>query len=249
MLDAVSRWDPFRGNIQRLPELTARLKARQAALLEPNAETPPAVQPRMVPCALPVPRTVTPAGSGRALYVSLTAAHVSPFTDRAGAATNIQDAVNAAAEGDVVWVAGGTYAVDQPITIEKGITVLSEAGATGTRIDGQNRSRGFVVKHRGAVLDGFTIVRGFSSSRGGGLFLQDGGCVRNCIVTDCRAHSGGGLALDRGGTLEGCVVRNNRVGRSGRGGGIQVAGGRIRRCTITDNHTESRGAVPVRFLW
>src|ERR1700690_1169322 len=42
-------------------------------------------------------------------YVSPVGAHLSPFTDWATAATNIQAALDASAAGDRVWVTNGVY--------------------------------------------------------------------------------------------------------------------------------------------
>ncbi|MEO6183690.1 MAG: hypothetical protein ABIP71_11445, partial [Verrucomicrobiota bacterium] len=87
--------------------------------------------------------TTTSFGADR--FVSLTGAHVPPFTNWTDAATNIQDAIDASSAGEVVWVTNGVYAtggkvmagdLTNRIAITKAITVRSVNGPAATIIQG-----------------------------------------------------------------------------------------------------------------
>ena len=83
----------------------------------------------------------------------------------------IQDAIDAAVDGDTVIVRAGTY-VENIDFLGKAITVKSEQGPAATTIDG-NSTNTVVTFQSGetldSVLDGFTITNG-SASHGGGIY-------------------------------------------------------------------------------
>jgi hypothetical protein len=111
-------------------------------------------------------------------------------------AASIQQAIDAAAGGDTVLVAPGTYV--ENITFRgKSITVESEQGPEVTIIDGGGA--GSVVtfasgENRSAVLRGFTIRNGRNSFSGGGVLVQNSSpsIIGNAIV-DNGACSGAGV--------------------------------------------------------
>ena len=79
-------------------------------------------------------------------YVSLSGSHLPPFTSWAEAATNIQAAIDAANEGDTIWVTNGVYnsggkimAGDlvNRVALDKAVTVQSVNGPAVTVIEGQ----------------------------------------------------------------------------------------------------------------
>ncbi len=112
-----------------------------------------------------------------------------------------------------------------------------------------------------AVLDGFTIKHGYASdasftgvhySRGGGVYLVDGGVVRNCVITENAAiERGGGIYLDGGGLVESCYVhRNATTGGTARtegyGGGITLCdGGDIKYSMLVNNYAVNGGGLAI----
>src|SRR6266498_3084827 len=78
-------------------------------------------------------------------FVSLSGGHIPPFINWADAATNIQDAIDAAVDGDVIWVTNGVYAtggkvmagdLTNRVALDKALTVQSVTGPAGTVIQG-----------------------------------------------------------------------------------------------------------------
>jgi hypothetical protein len=71
------------------------------------------------------------------LHVDLAGtAPVPPYSNWATAATNIQDAVDAASSNDVVLVTNGLYRLVSEIYIAKEIEIQSVNGAAATLVDG-----------------------------------------------------------------------------------------------------------------
>jgi len=170
---------------------------------------------------------------------------------------NIQAAIDASADGDVVLVAPGIYRGDGNRDIDfkdKAITVKSEAGPRTCIIDCQGSPR---ENHRGFfpfsgrdtpfVLDGFSIINGYMSSSGGGGIYCNGYSphIKNCIVTGNRASGhGAGINLSycSRARVENCLVCGNYAHSKfeGRGGGVYCIGDSpvFSNCTIVANRTE-----------
>ncbi|HKV64223.1 MAG TPA: choice-of-anchor D domain-containing protein [Candidatus Acidoferrum sp.] len=161
----------------------------------------------------------------------------------------IQAAINAAADGDTVVVAAGTY--KENIDFKgKAITVMSVSGAAtaaATIIDGGKVD--YVVKFvtsegPASVLDGFTVTNGFP----GGINIGGSApTVQNSTIT---ANSGcSGIGINIGGAaplIKNNIISNNvQAGCSGGvgGGGIEVIGAsngaQIIGNTITGNNAGS----------
>ena len=175
-------------------------------------------------------------------YVMLTSTNpIPPYTNWLTAATNIQDAIDAANTGEFIVVSNGIYltggravfgTMTNRVVVDKAVTVQSLNGPAATVISGLvgtgvYPSSGIRCAYltNGAVLIGFTLTNG--ATRGGGTDLikeQSGGAVwceglpatiSNCVLTHSYANEYGGGAYS--GTLNNCVVSNNTAGLGGGG--------------------------------
>ena len=152
---------------------------------------------------------------------------------------DIQSAVDAANDGDLILVAEGTYAPFE--TYNKSIEIRSVGGYANTEIDADDSKRcatlGRDESSTNTVLVGFTLVKGNATTDatltlwncGGGVC---GGTVRNCRITDCTASKGGGAYYS---WMENCLIDHNTASTYGGGtyGCVAV------NCTIADNAVES----------
>ena len=163
----------------------------------------------------------------------------------------LQDAIDAAEDGNRVLVAPGTYF--ETITIHaKAITLQSEAGFDVTVIDG--RQDGSVVtitnvEAPGSVIDGFTITNGSGTHiekaplSGGGIYCSSSSpTVTQCRFLENSAYLGGGIFFsDRSHpSILNCTFVNNSAGD---GGGLYTTYSypMIQSCTIAENSATSGG--------
>jgi parallel beta-helix repeat protein len=184
---------------------------------------------------------------------------VPPYGAWSTAATNIQDAVDAAAAGDLVLVTNGVYGSGTTVTppdyrsysslnrliITSDITVHSVNGPEYTYIVGEGplgpgAVRGVYMS--AGKLSGFTITNGHTAAsgysldrNGGGVNMLSSDClVINCALSGNLADNLGGGSL--GGTLTGCTITDNSAYA---GGGSY--GGTLKRCIISANTAHSTG--------
>ena len=180
---------------------------------------------------------------------------VPPYSTWETAATNIQDAIDIAAAGDIVLVTNGIYAsggvvvdgnVTNRIALILPVNVCSVNGYSATIIrgawdpiatNGPDSVRcAYLVD--GAVLDGFTLCHGSTLgagdyegplTSGGGVYCTStNGVVSNCVLTNNSAITGGGSA---NGTLNNSLVVGNFAFHYG--GGAYV--GTLMNCTVVNN--------------
>jgi PKD repeat protein len=196
------------------------------------------------------------------VFVSPTGTHVPPFDSWTTAATNIQEAVDAALWGGTVWLADGDYALGgRPATgltqanrvcIEKAITLRGDQGPDGVIIrgswhepgvmaNGPNAMRGIYLGHAEARLLDLTVTGGASGTvldedDGGGVFaISRNALASNCVVTASSAYDEGGGVFS--GTWVACQLRDNSSGYAG-GGASQA---RILSSLVSDNTATDSG--------
>ncbi len=141
-----------------------------------------------------------------------------PYVSWATAATNIQDAVDAAVAGDEIVVTNGIYATGgrdyNRVAVDKPLSLRSVNGPQSITIVGGDAGR-CVYLTNAASLSGFTLTGGTSES-GAGVFCESTNAVlSNCVVSgnSSRSYSSGGFPAVGGGaiggTLNNCILTGN----------------------------------------
>lgn len=176
---------------------------------------------------------------------------IPPYLDWSTAATNIQDAVDAALAGDEVVVTNGIYAtggraagtniIVNRVAVDKLVTVRSVNGPAftiiqGYQVPGTTNGDGAircVYLTNGANLFGFTLTNGatrstgdaFAEMSGGGVWRPSDsvvGIVSNCVLVGNAAYRQGGGALFA--RFDNCAIVRN----------IASSGGGTSNCTLTN---------------
>ena len=107
------------------------------------------------------------------------------------------------------------------------------------------------------IVDGFVIMHGnaantsvgYHTSRGGGVYLVDGGVLRNCLVRQNRStESGAGVFADNGGVIEDCAIAENQCEginiEYGFGGGVTLYNkGVLKNSLMINNVARNGGGV------
>lgn len=176
-----------------------------------------------------------------------------PYGDWPSAATNIQDAVDAATVWDVVLATNGVYSyggasdgvwLNRVYNGGKLGLILSLNGPDKTVIEGQRASTaGNAPPAMRCVfsgpISGFTLRNGevtntpFYTATGGGI---SAGIAAFCILSNNASASWGGAAF--GASLNSCLITANSAGAAGGG----CFGGSLNDCTVTFNSAPGPGA-------
>ena len=167
----------------------------------------------------------------------------------------IQAAIDAAVDGDTIWVAGGIYTGEGNYDINyngKKITVKSESGPKYCIVDCQELGSGFFFfngEDSNSILDGFTITNSKYNDEGikcsvgwseGGDPLKGEPLIRNCII-----KNNNNMGINISGSspiISNCIIIGNsgesRAGIKCDGGGFTISP-TITNCIITGNRANS----------
>jgi predicted outer membrane repeat protein len=174
-----------------------------------------------------------------------------PYTNWLTAATNIQDAVDAAVTGDTVLVTDGVYETggselggSNRVSVHKLIFLKSVNGPAYTSIVGHQEPgttygpsamRCVMLGWPGCKLSGFTLTNGVSGVYAGGVRCGPSDCVvSNCVIVGNFGNLGGGATW---GTFIDCTFDNNHALTNG---GATYSGV-LSNCTLSDNSAGSKG--------
>jgi hypothetical protein len=168
-----------------------------------------------------------------------------PYATWATAAASVHDAVNTAVPGATVVLSNGTHLLSSTLTLSKGITV---EGFTGdwkdVTIDAQSGRRAVYINNGAARLSGVTVMRGRVYYTAAGVYINGGGTLCNCRVTNNNAvdntAKGSGVYSVNGTVLD-CVMDNNGYSGTPAGSGLYQTGANAvaDRCVITNNYATS----------
>ena len=157
---------------------------------------------------------------------------VSPYTNWSAAAHVIQDAIDAANDGDLVLVTNGNYttgggltpgfSLSNRVVVTKSITLQSVNGPTNTIIVGQGPMGSNAVRcaylTNSAEIIGFTLTNGHThvigdsnyEKGGGGGLLVSGSIISNCTIIKNSAIRGALCCLNS--IINNCKVTQNNSG-------------------------------------
>jgi len=189
---------------------------------------------------------------------------VYPYTNWAGAAANIQDAIDASTQiGRLVLVADGIYktggravygTMTNRVVVSEGVELRSVNGPSGAFIEGKEvpgASNGTgdgavrcVYVGTNAVLSGFTLTNGHTQTsgdvckerRGGGAWCEISGVLTNCTLINNHAALCGGGAFS--GTCFNCAFITNSADD---GGGAYSS--TLNNCTFRNNKAAYGGGA------
>jgi len=193
-----------------------------------------------------ITREILHRGDSPVHYVATNGLAVWPYTNWTDAAATIQDAVDAASDGDTVLVGDGTYAAGgagSRATLKRAIALQSANGPEHTVIKGGSDMRCVYLNASGSSLSGFTLSNGAveGSGVGGGLYLKTGTVASNCTVTACSAgNDGGGVFFNGGGEGHALNICSNTCGDAG-GGVYFWNGGTLSNSTVEANKSGGSG--------
>ncbi len=150
--------------------------------------------------------------------------------DGTGDFLTIQDAINAASDGDVVVIENGEYigVGNRDISFYgKEITVRSQSGPDKCIINCQgskdNLHRGFIFnndENQNSILDGVTVINGCAGGGGGAIYCyRSNPTILNCHFINNESLAGAAAIYywlaPRWGLVKNCIVRNNAGTHSG----------------------------------
>jgi hypothetical protein len=213
--------------------------------------------------AMTISLLLMPVARGSVLYVNLNSSSPTPpYTNWPTAATTIQDAVDAATNGDLILVTNGIYAtgghvlstLTNRVAILRPMTVQSVNGPEVTIIQGYPIIGSNAVRcvwlTNNVLLSGFTLTNGATlgstafdpknTQVGGGAYcINSPAVLSNCVVCGNNAFFWGGGAVY--GTLIRCRVYGNTAAT---GGGVYFC--RLNNCLLYSNTATNSGGAAVR---
>ena len=120
--------------------------------------------------------------------------------------TKIQDAIDNATDGDIVFVYSGTYY--ENLQIDKTVTLTGE-DKNNTVIDGEGSGNVVNVTADSVNINGFTVRNGDIWNAGIYVYDSHDSCISNCIIS---SNGGDGIELDltKHALVSNCIISSNK---------------------------------------
>ena len=169
-----------------------------------------------------------------------------PYNTPDTAAATIADALaavwKAANVTTEVEVAAGTYPIETAISLVMPVKISGAGREVTTVSQTASGDRAFNLSADGAEISGLRIT-GFKNALHGGAISMSKGLVRDCIIEKAvhsgREQRGGGIDMT-GGTLLRCLISENSLASLGgyrRGAGVYMTSGLVEDCDFVNNTT------------
>ena len=164
--------------------------------------------------------------------------------------SSIQDAIDAAADGQTITIGPGTYAgtgSEVANTMGKSLLLQSSHGPEQTFIDGEGNRRGILCDSGEAnvIVQGLT-VKNCSATSGGGIRsgYNTGTQILDCIFQNNSATWGGAVNSSSDMQIINCVFESNSASSTGGAIDNNYAGHQtIVNCVFTENSTPGAGGA------
>jgi hypothetical protein len=193
-------------------------------------------------------------------YVNFaTGTNANACTSVAAPCRNIQEAVNKARRGDVIYVANGRYTfssnpspnvviISKSLTLSGGWNAAFSAQTGASTIDGANINNGILIISGAVVVENF-IVENSISSNSGAIYIVNGYLTlkKSTLRNNVASNNGAGIFVDNGiVTIINSTISGNRA--NGAGGGIYAAlnsgaSVTIQNSTIAYNQASRGGGI------
>lgn len=201
------------------------------------------------------------------IYVNTAAMGTENGSSFANAYTSLKTALNAASSGQQIWVAEGTYAIKETLTLKNGVQIIGGFDRDNPESAPENRDPDNVTVITGkgdfelqgtfgggiaplvqtsggsVTLDGLTFSEADSEHvNGGAIWVQPNHqlTLKNVVLSDNKAQQGAGLFNEGTVSLSGCTLKNNTAQNSG--GGIYNSGTlNISKSTLEGNQSGNNG--------
>ncbi|MCX5752279.1 MAG: S8 family serine peptidase, partial [Candidatus Krumholzibacteria bacterium] len=170
------------------------------------------------------------------------------YEDGSGDAPTITAAVEAADDGDSIFVHQGIYH-EAGISVSKTLIIAGVDGAALTTVDGTGLGSGcftFPAVSKVIWIGGFTIKNGSTTILGGGIYCSNSSVtIERCVVEHCYSPwYGGGIAVTNASpAIRNVTFRSNQADHDGGGLYLSASSSVVDSCIFHDNAVAGSGGA------